>query len=255
MIKHQLESFARGVLDTNGLQAWKFAFDDRTTHRLGQCRYSTKTISLSTYILRSVAEEQTLLEFCKDVILHEAAHALVGGGNGHNHVWKAKALELGCINPASKVNTVTEWGFKLYRAPSKDKLFTIVLVTPSGGLEAFGQRNTSDHIGQLYIAHRKRETYGKLLAVPTAAFKDYELGLATTEETIGAEITVEKQAAFKAATPTKAKTKSTYTAFTKSIYAVGMSFEAFTALYLASKPTAAANTLKAQYYRVQKDLG
>lgn len=31
----------------------------------------------------------------KDLILHEIAHALVGYQHGHNHVWRAKCLEIG----------------------------------------------------------------------------------------------------------------------------------------------------------------
>lgn len=31
----------------------------------------------------------------KDLILHEIAHALVGYEHGHNHVWKAKCVEIG----------------------------------------------------------------------------------------------------------------------------------------------------------------
>jgi predicted SprT family Zn-dependent metalloprotease len=31
----------------------------------------------------------------KDTILHEIAHALVGAGHGHNHVWKRKCIEIG----------------------------------------------------------------------------------------------------------------------------------------------------------------
>lgn len=32
----------------------------------------------------------------KNTILHEIAHALVGGGHGHDWAWRSKALEIGC---------------------------------------------------------------------------------------------------------------------------------------------------------------
>lgn len=256
MLEQEIKAFARSVLDTHGLQAWSFVIDTATSHRLGQCRYSRKQISLSAYIFKSDAPAEVLLAFCKDTVLHETAHAIVGGGHGHDYVWRGLALELGCRNPASTVNTRADWGFDLYRAPKNDKFFTIVMKTATGGLESFGQRNNANRISELYIKYRKRETYGHLMVVPTSAFKDYTLGLATADETLGETATVEKKAAFSAAPPqVKAKTKSTYTAFTKSIYTVGMSFMAFTASYLEGKPTAASNTIKAQYYRITKDLG
>lgn len=256
MLEQEVRSFARAVLNTYGLQAWSFGIDTAPTRRLGCCRYNRKQISLSAYIFKSDAPDDVLLAFCKDTILHEAAHAIVGRGHDHSAVWVLKALQLGCINPSATVNTREAWGFELYRAPSRVKLFTVVMRTPTGGLQAFGQRDNNERMHDLYLSGRKRETVGKLFAVPTAAFEDYTNGLATADETIGAIPTVEQKAAFSAAPPqVKAKTKSTYTAFTKSIYTVGMSFMAFTASYLEGKPTAASNTIKAQYYRITKDLG
>lgn len=92
MIKHNV--YQRG---------WKFEFD-RAKRRFGCCKYRTKTITLST--------DLTLLnkiEDVQDTILHEIAHALVGPRNGHNAVWKAKAMEIGCkperCYSSDKVNT------------------------------------------------------------------------------------------------------------------------------------------------------
>lgn len=72
------------------LKGWVFEFD-RGKVRLGLCKYTTKKISFSINYLPLIDEE----EFT-NVILHEIAHALVGGGNGHNSIWRNKAIEIGC---------------------------------------------------------------------------------------------------------------------------------------------------------------
>lgn len=56
----------------------------------GICYNSGKKISLQ--IQFSINED--IEEIC-NTILHEIAHAIVGNENGHNLVWKKKALELG----------------------------------------------------------------------------------------------------------------------------------------------------------------
>jgi Zn finger protein HypA/HybF involved in hydrogenase expression len=49
----------------------------------------------------------------KNTLLHEIAHALVGPHHGHDRVWRAKALELGCNGSrcceASVVIPSTKW--------------------------------------------------------------------------------------------------------------------------------------------------
>ena len=56
----------------------------------GICYNSGEKISLQ--IQYSINED---IEEIRNTILHEIAHALVGNENGHNLVWKKKALELG----------------------------------------------------------------------------------------------------------------------------------------------------------------
>lgn len=69
---------------------WNFKFDN-AKRRVGFCSYRYKTISLSRHFVPLLKEHEI-----RDTILHEIAHALVGKRNGHNNVWKAKALEIGC---------------------------------------------------------------------------------------------------------------------------------------------------------------
>lgn len=72
------------------INGWTFTFDNAKT-RVGYCRYKKKTISLSKNYLPLLNEEEV-----KDTLLHEIAHAFTGRKNGHNHVWRKKAIEIGC---------------------------------------------------------------------------------------------------------------------------------------------------------------
>ena len=70
-------------------QGWKFEFDNRKNSG-GTCRYLSKRITLSKIYVQAVS-----LEEVKNTILHEIAHALCPK-HGHDHVWRRKALEIGC---------------------------------------------------------------------------------------------------------------------------------------------------------------
>jgi predicted SprT family Zn-dependent metalloprotease len=82
--KLALELMAR-----HGLIGWSFDLN-RQKRTLGLCRYGTKTIELSIYLV-----DRNDPEVVRETILHEIAHALVGPGHGHDRVWKAKAIEIG----------------------------------------------------------------------------------------------------------------------------------------------------------------
>jgi predicted SprT family Zn-dependent metalloprotease len=71
------------------LAGWAFRFD-RSLMRLGYCESDIKRISLGRYATEVNSEEQVLM-----TIVHEIAHALVGGRHGHDEIWRAKAIELG----------------------------------------------------------------------------------------------------------------------------------------------------------------
>lgn len=64
---------------------------DRAKTRAGQCRFGTRTISLSEPLTRLHSDADV-----HDTILHEIAHALVGPEHGHDAVWRAKAISIGC---------------------------------------------------------------------------------------------------------------------------------------------------------------
>jgi predicted SprT family Zn-dependent metalloprotease len=72
------------------LEGWSFQFDHATT-RAGCCNYQTRVISLAHAYARSAPDEAI-----DDTLLHEIAHALVGKAHGHDQVWRAQAVALGC---------------------------------------------------------------------------------------------------------------------------------------------------------------
>jgi len=72
------------------LEGWSFQFD-HATQRAGCCNYQTRVISLADAYARSATDEEI-----DDTLLHEIAHALVGKAHGHDQVWQAQAVALGC---------------------------------------------------------------------------------------------------------------------------------------------------------------
>ena len=86
----QALAVGRRLLREHGLDDWTIVAD-RAKTRAGVCRFPRRQIGLSAPITRLHDEAEVL-----DTILHEIAHALVGPQHGHDAVWKAKALEIGC---------------------------------------------------------------------------------------------------------------------------------------------------------------
>jgi predicted SprT family Zn-dependent metalloprotease len=72
------------------LEGWSFQCD-HATQRAGCCTYQTQVISLAHAYAR-VAPDADI----DDTLLHEIAHALVGQAHGHDQVWQATAVALGC---------------------------------------------------------------------------------------------------------------------------------------------------------------
>jgi predicted SprT family Zn-dependent metalloprotease len=79
------------LMDKYGLldKGWCFKFDNAKV-RFGCCNYTDKVITLSRHLCKLNSKEKVV-----DTILHEIAHALCPGQH-HNHVWRRKAIEIGC---------------------------------------------------------------------------------------------------------------------------------------------------------------
>ena len=83
-------ALGRELMQLHGLDDWVIQLD-RAKTRAGVCRPRTRTISLSAHLTHLHPVEEV-----RDTILHEVAHALVGVRHGHDAVWRAKAVEIGC---------------------------------------------------------------------------------------------------------------------------------------------------------------
>lgn len=78
---------------------WKW---DRATRRMGQCSYGDRRLSFSRALFSRNNEAR-----CRDTVLHEIAHALVGPGYGHGPVFMAKCREIGAEARASYSEATT----------------------------------------------------------------------------------------------------------------------------------------------------
>lgn len=112
MLLSDVTLMANTLLAEHGLKqrGWIFDFDN-AVRRCGCCHYRSRRITLSKHYA-SLNNETNV----KDTILHEIAHALVGSGHGHDYIWKAKAIEIGCKGYRCKSEETHE-GY--VRTPSK----------------------------------------------------------------------------------------------------------------------------------------
>lgn len=85
-----VEALARRLMAEHGIETWDFLFD-RSIRRFGCCHYDAKLITVSAKLSELNDEDNV-----RDTILHEIAHAKAPRGAGHNSLWRAIALALGC---------------------------------------------------------------------------------------------------------------------------------------------------------------
>ena len=105
----QAYTLARSLMNQHGLQDWGFEFD-KSVSRFGLCHYRKKKIYLSRRLVADNSEDEV-----RDVILHEASHALSflrfgRRGCGHGTLWKQVCIETGarperCYNSTKVTNT------------------------------------------------------------------------------------------------------------------------------------------------------
>jgi predicted SprT family Zn-dependent metalloprotease len=90
------EKIAREFLQKFNLKNWDFFFD-RAKVRLGACHFAKNKISISREFAILNSEK-----ICRDLILHEIAHALCGPKTGHGKIFKKKLEEIGGKNFSKK---------------------------------------------------------------------------------------------------------------------------------------------------------
>lgn len=97
MRKTEVKAMAKDLFLKHGLE-WDLGFD-QAKRRLGACHFDKKRISLSERYIKIATPEQII-----NTLLHEIAHALVGVGHGHNHIWRRTAQTIGC--DGSRVSSI-----------------------------------------------------------------------------------------------------------------------------------------------------
>lgn len=97
----QIETLAKSLMNKYDVGHFKFEFYKGSGRTFGLCCHQDNKIKLSIKHCLEDNDADIL-----DTILHEIAHAIVGIGNGHNRVWKEKAISLG----ASPYATRKQWG-------------------------------------------------------------------------------------------------------------------------------------------------
>ena len=88
----EVQSLASSLFTEYQLRHWTFKFD-RAVRRYGLTNYTRKEISVSKIYVLS---PKVTLYHIRNTLLHEIAHAIVGPKNGHNQIWRTKALSIGC---------------------------------------------------------------------------------------------------------------------------------------------------------------
>ncbi len=86
----QALAMGRRLLREHGLDGWTVVAD-RAKTRAGVCRFARRQIGISGPLTALHSEGEV-----RDTVLHEIAHALVGPEHGHDAVWRATAVRIGC---------------------------------------------------------------------------------------------------------------------------------------------------------------
>ena len=98
---------ALALMAEHGLAGWRLVLDSAKT-RAGVCRPGRREIGLSRHLTALHSEAEV-----RDTVLHEIAHALVGPEHGHDAVWRATAVRLGCSGdrclPSTAPRVAGDW--------------------------------------------------------------------------------------------------------------------------------------------------
>ena len=94
MVLTEAKDLALALMAQHLNDFWRFDWMN-SKKAIGQCRQIRGRdygwIRLSIHMIPTMEEAEV-----KNTILHEIAHALVGAHQGHNSMWRRKAMEIGC---------------------------------------------------------------------------------------------------------------------------------------------------------------
>ena len=125
--RSEIATIARKLMNQHGLGGWIFAWDNCKTS-FGMCRYSKRTITLSSTLLNFTPRHEVI-----DTILHEIAHALTPGAK-HGYVWQQKARQIGASPNRCKETNMT--------ATEKESIANYAHVCPRCDKHSFFNRLT-----------------------------------------------------------------------------------------------------------------
>ncbi len=80
---------AKKLMTDHGLIGWRFFFSSEC-QEAGITWFENRVIEFS-----KVYFKRNNTRWCKDTVLHEIAHALIGLKHGHGQVWKAICCQIG----------------------------------------------------------------------------------------------------------------------------------------------------------------
>lgn len=87
--EQDVRRLADALMLQHGVADWAFSFDN-AKERLGSCDHWRKRITISRLLVLHGTPDEV-----RCTILHEIAHALCDGFEGHGPEWKQKAAEIG----------------------------------------------------------------------------------------------------------------------------------------------------------------
>lgn len=91
----EAKKLAKKLIESYGLYSWGINFEankEDRVHVIASC----SSVSRDFYF-NSAFIFVNSIEFCKDQILHEIAHALLAWGVHHGEAWRKKCIEIGAI--------------------------------------------------------------------------------------------------------------------------------------------------------------